>query len=56
MKQILINKCSSCPHYFVGVIKDRICNLTKNELKRGELIPDFCPLEDVQNLHNLEDK
>ena len=46
MKIILINKCSECPHYFVGVIKDRICNLTKNELICNEPIPDWCPLED----------
>jgi len=46
MKQIIIKTCLDCPHYFVGVIKDRICNLTKNELKRGEPIPDWCPLED----------
>ena len=54
--KILIKACPDCPHYFVGIIKERICDKTKLEMKKGDPIPSFCPLETVEEAERKWDK
>ena len=49
MKSFTLGNCVDCPNYVVGIVFERECFSTKQELKRNDngKIPVWCPLPDV---------